>query len=636
MPTAIPRQTTSRAAAPGAESKATAPNHGVECYGEIVALARSVPSVQAYFRGVLRAVTHSAHSPYGAIYVRLASEVIQDDCPAGAGDPDFWRTKLQSFLTDSLSEHGTRARVLRAKQSGSRIAFVAAPVFGSGDGQIGALALVLAPFEDEAVAAKLSWLESLTRLASYAAEFVNASAPAGAAASSGGPNQALARAASYTTPTEVAFSITNSLRNKLGCTQVALGMAARRRVKILSISGLDHVAKQGDGVSRLQAAMEECYDAARTLVHHPKQSWTADGVGTDYRLHQQWSAATKGDAVASIPLKANGKVVAVLSLRQSANESLTPELLENLRSRVEPFAAALVLAHRACRSVPAHALDRAHEAAAALVGPGRRNTKLLTALAAVALGWFAFGKVDYQLTVPCSVVPAQVRHVTAPFDGVLESAAALQGDRVSRGDVLCEMERRDLAQQRAQLLAEIAVLEHEQDRAMAASTPVDAQLALAQQRLARARLDIVESRLAQASVRSPIDGVIAVGDLRKRTGAVVSRGEALFEVAPLDKWILELRVPEADGDELRAELAGAFVPEARPEESQTFRISRVRPQAEVQNEENVYIAEADTHLPYDWMRPGMEGIAKVNVGRRPVWWVALHRAVEYVQLHLWP
>jgi multidrug efflux pump subunit AcrA (membrane-fusion protein) len=271
---------------------------------------------------------------------------------------------------------------------------------------------------------------------------------------------------------------------------------------------------------------------------------------------------------------------------------------------------------------------------------------------------------DYELTVPCSVVPAQLRHVTVPFDGVLLSATALQGDRVRKGDALCEMDHRELDQQRAELLAEIAVLEHEKDRAMAESTPVELQLALARQRLARAKLDIVNARLEQACVRSPIDGVIASGDLRKRVGAVVTRGEPLFEVAPLDRtikgssaWLLELQVPEAEADELPHQcgsvinqwspsgagrtspvlyLTGSFAPHARPEESQAFRIKRVRPQAEVHDQKNVIVAEAEIDLPYAWMRPGMEGVARVNVGRRPVWWVALHGAIEYVQLHLWP
>lgn len=611
-------------------------NSGADCYREILSLGRSAPSSHAYYAGVIQAVARSLGSPYAAVYVRLPSEVIQDEAHIGPTDPAFWKAKVQAFLTESLSEPHSRARVLKAKHGGDKIALVAAPLFDSADTPIGAVALVLAPFGEKNVTATLSWLESLLRLASVAAQFRNTTAGEEAARSAEAPHQALARAATCASAEELAFSITNSLRNKLGCEQVALGLVIRRRVKILSISGLDHVARQGDGVACLQAAMEECYDAGQTLVCQPQGAWTSDQTGLGYRLHKQWSAAAKGDAVVSIPLQANGEVAAVLSLRRRPDESWTGEQIEQIRSRVEPFAAALVLARKAARGLVQHAADAVHATARALLGPGCRTTKVLAAAAVIAAGWFAFGSTDYVLTVPCAVTPAQVRHVTAPYDGVLFTAAALEGDRVKQGDVLCEMDHRDLDQQRAELLAEIAVLEHERDRAMAAAAPVDVQLALAKQQLTRAKLNMVNARLAQATVRSPIDGVVVAGDLRKRVGAVVARGEALFQVAPLEQWILEVYVPEADADELGGTLVGGFIPHARPEESQAFRITRIRPQAEIRNQKNVYVAEADTNLPYAWMRPGMEGVAKVNVGRRPVRWVVLHRAIEYVRLNLWP
>jgi hypothetical protein len=30
----------------------------------------------------------------------------------------------------------------------------------------------------------------------------------------------------------------------------------------------------------------------------------------------------------------------------------------------------------------------------------------------------------------------------------------------------------------------------------------------------------------------------------------------------------------------------------------------------------------------------MDGVAKIDVGRRRVWWVSLHRAINFARLHL--
>jgi hypothetical protein len=36
------------------------------------------------------------------------------------------------------------------------------------------------------------------------------------------------------------------------------------------------------------------------------------------------------------------------------------------------------------------------------------------------------------------------------------------------------------------------------------------------------------------------------------------------------------------------------------------------------------------------MRPGMEGSARIVVGKRPVWWIALHRGIDYIRYHWLP
>jgi multidrug efflux pump subunit AcrA (membrane-fusion protein) len=250
--------------------------------------------------------------------------------------------------------------------------------------------------------------------------------------------------------------------------------------------------------------------------------------------------------------------------------------------------------------------------------------------------WFIFGTGVYNLTVPCTVAPRQLRHVSAPNDGVLVATSVIAGDTVRRGDVLAELDRRELEQERAVLRARLAVLEHEQDRARAEESPVEVQLALAQATLTRAQLDIVESKIRRAVIRAPIDGVIVAGDLRPRIGGVLAQGDPMFAVAPHEGWTVELEVPEADADELTDGLTGGFSPYARPEQAQALRINRVRPTAEVPNDKNVFIAEADVdHLPFTWMRPGMEGTAKIHVGERPIWWLVLHRGIDFVRLHLW-
>lgn len=604
-------------------------------YADLIALGRTATSRHVFFRGCLSAIAEHFASPYAALYVRDASEVIQEDCHSGPTDPEFWKKGLQSFLTESLTQPGARAKRLNSKRGNTHVAFLGAPILDGSGAAIGALALVVARPTTDDVSQPLAVLDALAQIASHLAESLGQHRSSRHGRSADEPNQALTQAAESNSTEELAFAITNSLRNKLGCEQVAIGLVVRGRIEILSISGLDGVAAQSHGVIHIRSSMEECLDADKPIVQQAQEKGASAPMARGYRLHQRWQAAVNGDAIASIPLHAQNAVAAILTLRRRPDQPFTIEHIEKIQKTVEPYAAALLLTRRATRGLLRHTIDSIHSAKTILTGPGHRARKLAAAILAMVAGWFVFGAVPYTLTVPCTVNPLRANVVAVPFDGTLLTAAAVEGDRVTAGQVLCELDSRDLQQQRNELLAEIAVFEREKDHATAARDPAGAQLALARQELARTRLQIADSRLERSVIRAPFDGIVVAGDLRKQVGNVVTRGQALFEVAPLSGWHIQLEIPETDVDEVAAGMTGTFVPHARPETQQTFQVARVGLHAELRNERNVYIAEVDTHLPFAWMRAGMEGVAKVHAGRRPVWWVALHRAIDYVRLNVW-
>ncbi len=56
---------------------------------------------------------------------------------------------------------------------------------------------------------------------------------------------------------------------------------------------------------------------------------------------------------------------------------------------------------------------------------------------------------------------------------------------------------------------------------------------------AQARLDLVQYRLENATVKAAFDGIVVEGDLRERIAAPVKQGDALFKVARLDTLYAE-------------------------------------------------------------------------------------------------
>lgn len=608
-------------------------NAPVDPYSDILRLAKSTTSRSRFFSEVMRSLVRAFTSPYGAVHARGGAEVIQDDAHHGPTDPNFWKSSLQEFLTDSLTEARSRAKLLQSKSGDAKVAFLSAPLFDPTGPSIGAVALVVPLGKDVDWTTRLAALEGLCRLASVCTEFLGG-APREAAAK-GLPTQGMTKAASCESPEQFAFAITNELRNKLGCEQVTLGWVQRKRVRILSISGLDQVNTRSPGVASMQAAMEECRDAGGSIIHPRGADWAAGRAGIEYPLHRQWFTAAKGDGVASIALKSGGEVRAVLSLRGRSDRPFTPDQLDDLRSKLEPLLPSFELVRRASRGLSRHVRDTARGGFDTLMTPKRWGRKIAAGAALLAAAEVFFGSVDHHITIPCTITPAEVRHVHATSGGVLQTTRALQGDHVRAGDVLCEFDHRDFDQQRAELTAQLEVLERERDRALAAQSPAESQLAVANQELIRAKLAILDAKRDQAVIRSPIDGVVVWGDLRQAVGAVLSIGEPLFQVAPADRWTLELDVPEAAAEDIAAGVSGMFAASAEPGKPAPLTVARVRPAAQLRRSQNVYVAEADVVAAESWFKPGMEGVAKLNVGPRRIAWVLTHRLVEYLQLHWW-
>ena len=65
-------------------------------------------------------------------------------------------------------------------------------------------------------------------------------------------------------------------------------------------------------------------------------------------------------------------------------------------------------------------------------------------------------------------------------------------------------------------------------------------------------------------------------------------------------------------------------------------ITKVTPVATAQDGKNTFRVEASLNGDISpRLRPGMEGIGKVSVGSRSLWWVITHSFTDWLRLSLW-
>lgn len=249
-------------------------------------------------------------------------------------------------------------------------------------------------------------------------------------------------------------------------------------------------------------------------------------------------------------------------------------------------------------------------------------------LALLALLVVALLPISYRVRCAATLEPVQQRLIAAPFDATLRDCHVRPGDRVRKSQVLLSLDGRPLQIERESLLAEQAQAAKQQSVALAKGEIADAQLAQLHVRQLQHQIDLLQRRLEDLLVRSPIDGIVVSGDLRRAVGSPLETGQTLLEVAPLDAMRVEVAVPENEVLFVRPGASAQVRFSALPTRLIRGQLAMLNPAAEIRNNENVFVASWQIDNPDDQLRPGMRGFATLYGPRRPLGWKPLRNLME--------
>jgi multidrug resistance efflux pump len=184
------------------------------------------------------------------------------------------------------------------------------------------------------------------------------------------------------------------------------------------------------------------------------------------------------------------------------------------------------------------------------------------------------------------------------------------------------MDGREVRTRLAAIEADLARSTKSRDANLAAGKIAEAQIDKLQFERFIHENNVLIRRLKQVEITSPISGIVVSGDLKRHEGATVKVGQSLYEVAPLDKLIAEIAIPEEDLELVAAGAPISLRLDAFPGHYWEARIERIHPRAEPRDSRQVFIAE--TMLQSDEqreLRPGMKGAAKITGPRVSGFWL---------------
>jgi len=242
--------------------------------------------------------------------------------------------------------------------------------------------------------------------------------------------------------------------------------------------------------------------------------------------------------------------------------------------------------------------------------------------------------VPYSVNCDCELQPVTRRFVAAPFEGALEKAFVEVGDPVRADQLLARMDGKEVRWEQAGNIAEYERAAKERDAHLADQKFGEAQVAKLEMDRLTLTTRLLEHRNDHLEIRSPIDGIVVSGELKRAEGVRLAMGQTLFEVAPLDQMIVEVEIPEAELAHVTAGAATTMRLEAFPGQKLEGTLKRICPRAELRRKQQVFVGEIALANDTGQFRPGMRGRVSIPAGHALLGWRLFHRAWQKLQLWL--
>ncbi|MCG2593344.1 HlyD family efflux transporter periplasmic adaptor subunit [Ramlibacter sp. XY19] len=427
-----------------------------------------------------------------------------------------------------------------------------------------------------------------------------------------------------------ALAVANDLAGRLACERVALGFVRHDRVEVEAISHTATFDRRSDFVRLLAEAMDEVPDLAQSFVHPPLGPDAVGGLA-----HAALSAARDDGAVLSVPLANDNDTLGVLTLERRRDQPFSAEELELCETLGQLLGPIFAMKQQEALGLVQRTGLAMRRGGTMLFGPQHPGLKLATLVVVVAAAVLAVATVSYRVSAKVLIEGAVQRAVVAPYQGYVAESHVRAGEAVRRGQMLARLEDRDLLLERARWSSEAEQMARRYRQSAAAQERAGMSIAAAQEDQARAQLALVEERLSRATLVAPFDGLVVTGDLSQMLGSPVEQGKVLFEVAPLDAFRVILNVDERDIADVARGQRGELTLSGMPYERLPFTVRNITPVSTAQEGRNFFRVEAQLDSADARLRPGMEGVGKVEAGERKLLWIWTHTFTEWVQLALW-
>jgi RND family efflux transporter MFP subunit len=436
----------------------------------------------------------------------------------------------------------------------------------------------------------------------------------------------LLRVESSDTLAQGCAALVNDFQNLIGCRRVALGVCGKHpeSFRLLAVSGMATIDRRSESARAIEAVLSEAVLRSELTV------WPlADGVSRHATFaHQKLASQADAPVLISSPLRFSpDKTVAawvILGTKELVDKPLIVGLIRASEPRV---AACLELLRRSEYNRVRRWFQRLTE---------HKRKWLIRSISIIAVILFLALWIPWPYTINCNsrLQPTVRRFVAAPFEGILEKSLVEPGDLVKQDQVLARMDAREIRLQISETTADLKRAEVKRNVQMAKQDQGSAQMAALEKERLDLKLQLLESRSKKLDIKSPTRGIVLRGDQKRAEGMPVSIGQNLFEVAPLDKMLVEVAIPERDFTHTQAGQKVRVKLDAYPGQTIEGTLIRIHPRTEEWDNDYVFVGEMLIDNPKEIFRPGMNGKATIYGKRHTLYWNLFHKLWENAMMYV--
>ena len=426
-----------------------------------------------------------------------------------------------------------------------------------------------------------------------------------------------------------ATAVVTELALRMGCERVSIGFYQQGRLRIGAISNTADIELRQNVVRAITAAMDEALDHGGVVIHPLPRG----GSPSVTLAHAELVRANGGVAVCSVPIMNRERSFgALLFERRGGFDARAIEMAKDAATFVGPV---LELKHRIDQPLSGRIVE-----AVSPRGPGApRRSFGVWHLAGAALVLGAVGvalwPASFRVDAPARVEGEGQRVIAAPVDGFVQAATLRPGEVVKAGQVLVTLDDHDLVLERDKSTAEIAQLDKLYREALTKDDAAQIVIARSKVEQVQAQLGLVQSQLERLQLKAPMDGVLLAGDLSQSIGSPVKRGQELMTLAPDRSFRVVAEVEEQDVGDLRVGQQVQVLFSALAQDSVRATVTRIAPVATTLDGRNIFEVDGRISGSTDALRPGLRGIARIDVQTSTLGWVWWHRASQWARRMLW-